>query len=108
MTSLEMFVTKNKAQKPVASLVTATRIGFVCGVGLLVIPMNSTDSFVTVSLEPSRSSDAEKQQLVRFLFEVLPGSPPVNYFTQKPAHVTVLTNHPSLKKIDFDLQFVSM
>jgi Protein of unknown function (DUF1573) len=70
--------------------------------------VKSTDSFVTVSLEPNQARKAGEQQLVRFLFEVLPGSPPVNYFTQKPAHVTVLTNHPMLEKIDFDLQFVSM
>jgi hypothetical protein len=68
----------------------------------------STDSFVKVSLEPSPESATGEQQGIRFVFEVPPGSPPVNYFTQKPVHVTVQTNHPSLKTIDFDLQFVSL
>jgi hypothetical protein len=74
-----------------------------------ILGVKSTDSFVKVSLEPNRADGSQPdKQLVRFLFEVLPNSPPVNYFTQKPAHVTVRTNHPMLKTIDFDLQFVSM
>ena len=38
------------------------------------------------------------------MFEVPPGSPPVNYFTQKPVHVTVETNHPVVQDLDFDLR----
>jgi hypothetical protein len=75
---------------------------------LRMLGVSSSDSFVKLSLEPSPGSGTDAPQYVRFVFEVLPGSPPVNYFTQKPVHVTVQTNHPTLKKIDFDLQFVSM
>jgi hypothetical protein len=73
-----------------------------------MLGVSSSDSFVKLSLESSPGSGTDAQQYVRFVFEVLPGSPPVNYFTQEPVHVTVQTNHPRLKKIDFDLQFVSM
>ncbi len=77
-----------------------------------VLGVKSSDAFVKVSVEPNPASDIESQsgdrQGVRFVFEVPPGSPPVNYFTQKPVHVTLETNHPVLKTIDFDLQFVSL
>jgi hypothetical protein len=73
-----------------------------------VVSASSSDSFVKVSVESNPGGGATGAQGVRFVFEVAPGSPPVNHFTQRPAHVTVLTNHPTLKKLDFDLQFVSM
>jgi hypothetical protein len=73
-----------------------------------VIAVKSSDSFLKVSVEPSQSSDAGAHQGIRFVFEVPPGSPPVNYFTGKPAHVTVQTNHPALKNVDFDLEFVCL
>jgi len=77
-----------------------------------VLGVKSSDGFVKVSVEPNAGSDSESKsgdrQGVRFVFEVPPGSPPVNYFTQRPVHVTLETNHPVLKTIDFDLQFVSL
>ncbi len=77
-----------------------------------VLGVKSSDGFVKVSVEPNPASDSDsksgERQGVRFVFEVPPGSPPVNYFTQKPVHVTLETNHPVLKTIDFDLQFVSL
>jgi hypothetical protein len=73
-----------------------------------VLGAKSTDNFVKVSVEPSPESGTGEQQGIRFVFEVPPGSPPVNYFTQQPVRVTVQTNHPVLKTIDFDLQFVSL
>ena len=77
-----------------------------------VLGVKSSDGFVKVSVEPNPGSGSESKsgdrQGVRFVFEVPPGSPPVNYFTQKPVHVTLETNHPVLKTIDFDLQFVSL
>jgi hypothetical protein len=73
-----------------------------------VLDVKSSDGFVKVSVEPISGSGTDPQQVIRFVFEVSAGSPPVNYFTQKPAHVTVKTNHPTLKSIEFDLQFVSL
>jgi hypothetical protein len=72
-----------------------------------LLGIKSSDSFVKVSLEPNPAISNGAQQGVRFVFEVPPGSPPVNYMTRKPVHVTVNTNHPQLKDLDFDLQFVS-
>jgi hypothetical protein len=73
-----------------------------------VLRVKSSDSFVKVSLEPNPNQQSGGQQGIRFVFEVPPGSPPVNYFTRKPAHITVQTNHPALKNLDFDLEFVSL
>jgi hypothetical protein len=73
-----------------------------------VLDVKSSDSFVKVSVEPKPASGTGEQQRVRFVFEVPPGSPPVNYFTHRPAHITVATNHPTLKHLDFDLEFVSL
>jgi hypothetical protein len=73
-----------------------------------MLGVKSSDSFVKVSVEPNPVSAAGEQQGIRFVFEVPPGSPPVNYFTHKPVHVTVQTNHPTLKNLDFDLEFVSL
>jgi hypothetical protein len=73
-----------------------------------MLGVKSSDSFVKVSLEPNPANGSTDQQGIRFVFEVPPGSPPVNYFTRKPAHVTVQTNHPTLKNLDFDLEFVSL
>jgi hypothetical protein len=72
-----------------------------------VLGVKSSDSFVKVSLEPNPEIATGELQGVRFVFEVPPGSPPVNYLNQKAVHVTVNTNHPQLKDLDFDLQFVS-
>jgi hypothetical protein len=76
-----------------------------------VLGVKSSDNFVKVSLEPivgdqKRAKEFDQQQ-VRFIFEVPPGSPPVNCLTGKPVHVTVTTNHPRLRDLDFDLSFVS-
>ncbi len=72
-----------------------------------VLGVRSSDSFVKVSLESDPAIGNSQQQGVRFVFEVPPGTPPVNYLTRKPIHVTVSTNHPQLKDLDFDLKFVS-
>jgi hypothetical protein len=73
-----------------------------------MLDVKSSDSFVKVSVEPNPAAGSGESQGIRFVFEVPPGSPPVNYFTQKPVHVTVQTNHPKLKNLDFDLEFVSL
>jgi hypothetical protein len=76
-----------------------------------LVGVQTSDKFVKVSVEPMGGGEKQgrehDQQQVRFIFEVPPGSPPVNYLTGKPVHVTVTTNHPHLQDLDFDLSFVS-
>jgi hypothetical protein len=75
-----------------------------------LIDFKSTDRFVKVSVEPVEEASNRKEQepqQVRFIFEVPPGSPPGDFLTGKPIRVSVQTNHPQLRDIDFDLKFVS-
>ncbi len=75
-----------------------------------LVDFKSTDPFVRVSVEPIEESDKRgphDPQQVRFVFEVPPGSPPGDFLTGKPVRVSVQTNHPQLRDIDFDLTFVS-
>jgi len=72
-----------------------------------LLGVKSSDNFVKVSLEPNPEIGTGAQQAVRFVFEVPPGASPFNCLARKPVHVTVNTNHPQLKDLDFDLQFVS-
>lgn len=70
---------------------------------------NSSDPFVKASLEsnPALGEPGNgRNQQVRFIFEVPPGALAVNYLTGKPVHVTVTTNHPLQRDVDFDLSFV--
>lgn len=75
-----------------------------------LVDFKSTDGFVKVSVEPIEEARVRKDQgpqQVRFIFEVPPGSPPGDFLTGKPIRVSVQTNHPQLRDIDFDLTFVS-
>jgi Protein of unknown function (DUF1573) len=75
-----------------------------------LLGVKSSASFVKVSVEPNRSQDktpSKGPQEVRFIFEVPPGSPAGDFLTGKPIRVSVQTNHPQLRDIDFDLTFVS-
>jgi len=75
-----------------------------------LVDVKSSDRFVKVSLEPLEEAGKREEQgpqQVRFIFEVPPGSPPGDFLTGKPIRVSVQTNHPQLRDIDFDLTFVS-
>ena len=76
-----------------------------------MLAVKSSDSFVKVSVEPNpeigKREQEHGQRQVRFIFEVPPGSPPVNYLTGKPVHVTVKTNHPHTQGHRFRSTFVS-
>jgi Protein of unknown function (DUF1573) len=75
-----------------------------------LLNVKSSVGFVKVSVEPNRSPDktaSSGPQQVRFIFEVPPGSPPGDFLTGKPIRVSVQTNHPQLRDINFDLTFVS-
>jgi hypothetical protein len=72
-----------------------------------MLGVKSNDSIVKVSVEPDPKIATGERQQVRFVFEVPPGSPSVTRLARNPVHITVDTNHPTLKQIDFNLEFVS-
>lgn len=63
--------------------------------------------FVKVSVEPNPEIGQGEQQGVRFIFEIPPGSPSVTRVSPNAVHVTLETNHPKLKEINFALEFVT-
>lgn len=63
--------------------------------------------FVRVSVVQNPEIGGHDQEGVRFVFEVPPGAPPVTRITPHGVHVKLLTNHPSLKELPFELEFVS-
>ena len=58
---------------------------------------------VQVSTEPNPEIGAGEQQGVNFVFEVPPGSPPVTRIAPDGVHITLITNHPKLKELTFQL-----
>jgi hypothetical protein len=63
--------------------------------------------FVHVSVEPNPEIGGGQQQGVRFVFEIPAGAPPVTRITPNGVHLTLKTNHPKLKEMSFELEFVS-
>jgi hypothetical protein len=63
--------------------------------------------FVRVSVEPNPEIGGGQQQGVRFIFEIPAGAPPVTRIAPHGVHLTLKTNHPKLKEMTFQLEFVS-
>jgi hypothetical protein len=71
-----------------------------------VLKATSDAEFLKVSTQPDPEISAGEQQGVDFIFEIPAGSPPVTRVTPNAVHVIVETNHPRLKKMEFQLEFV--
>jgi hypothetical protein len=63
--------------------------------------------FVRVTVEPNPEIGGGEQQGVRFIFEIPAGAPPVTRIAPNGVHLTLKTNHPKLKEMTFELEFVS-
>jgi hypothetical protein len=72
-----------------------------------VLKIEKDADFVQVSTAPNPEIGAGEQQGINFVFEVPPGSPPVTRIAPCGVHVTLTTNHPRLKELMFQLEFVS-
>jgi hypothetical protein len=71
-----------------------------------VLKTTSDADFLNVSTQPNPEISTGEQQGVNFIFEIPAGSPPVTRVTPNAVHVTIETNHPRLKKMEFQLEFV--
>jgi hypothetical protein len=71
-----------------------------------VLKATSDAEFLHVSTEPDPEISAGEQQGVRIIFEIPAGSPPVTRVSPNAVHVTLETNHPRLKKMEFQVEFV--
>jgi hypothetical protein len=66
----------------------------------------SDADFLKVSLEPNPEIAQGEQQGVLFVFELPPHSPPVTRTSPNSAHITLTTNHPKLKELTFEVEFI--
>jgi len=71
-----------------------------------VLKTTSDADFLNVSTQPNAEISAGEQQGVDFIFEIPAGSPAVTRVNPNAVHVTLETNHPRLKKMEFQLEFV--
>jgi Protein of unknown function (DUF1573) len=72
-----------------------------------IIGVEKDADFVRVSVEPNAEIGGTEQQGIRLIFEVPPGAPPVTRIAPGGVHMTLKTNHPKLKELTFQVEFVS-
>lgn len=71
-----------------------------------VTKTTSDVDFLKVSVEPNNEIAQGEQQGVMFVFELPPGSPAVTRVSPNGVHVTLETNHPKLKELSFEVEFI--
>jgi len=71
-----------------------------------VLKTTSDADYLKVSIEPNPEIAQGEQQGVLFVFELPPGSPGETRVTPNGVHVTLETNHPKLKEIHFEVEFI--
>jgi hypothetical protein len=72
-----------------------------------IVGIDRDADFVRVTTEPNPEIGSGEQQGVRFIFEVPPGAPPVTRIVPNAVRLKVTTNHPNLKELTFQVEFVS-
>jgi hypothetical protein len=71
-----------------------------------ILKTTSDTEYLKVSLEPNPEIAEGEHQGILFVFKVPPGSPPETRIAPNAVHVTLETNHPKLKDMHFDVEFV--
>jgi hypothetical protein len=72
-----------------------------------IVGIDRDADFVRVTTEPNSEIGSGEQQGVRFIFEIPPGAPPVTRILPNAVHLKLATNHPNLKELTFQVEFVS-
>jgi Protein of unknown function (DUF1573) len=72
-----------------------------------ILKTTSDADFLKISVEPNPEITKGEQQGVLFVFEIPPGSPPVTRMSPNAVRITLETNHPKLKQMQFELEFIS-
>jgi hypothetical protein len=72
-----------------------------------ILKVEKDADLIQVSTVPNPEIGAGEQQGINFVFEVPPGAPPVTRIAPGGVHITLITNHPKLKELTFQLEFVS-
>jgi hypothetical protein len=100
--NLERFSRERGTKAAVPAIISSMKDEF------RILKVNSASyPFIKVSLEREEAIATGGVQGVRFVFEIPPSAPAATHMVRDPLRVTVTTNHPSLREIDFAVAFVA-
>ncbi len=71
-----------------------------------VLKTTNDAEYLKVTVVPNKEITSGEQQGANFIFELPPGSPAVTRVSPDSVHVTLDTNHPKLKQIVFEVEFI--
>lgn len=100
--NLERFPRERGSKAVVPAIVSSMKDEF-----RILTVSSASYPFIKVSLEREAGIASGRAQGVRFVFEIPPNAPAATHMVRDPIHVTVTTNHPSLREIDFTVAFVA-
>lgn len=100
--NLERFSRERGSKAVVPAIVTSMKEEF------RILKVSSPSyPFLKVSLEREEELAVGGAQGIRFVFEIPANAPAATHMVRDPLHVTVSTNHPNLREIDFAVAFVA-
>jgi hypothetical protein len=100
--NLERFPRERGSKAVVPAIVSSMKDEF-----RILTVSSASYPFIKVSLEREAAIASGGAQGVRFVFEIPANAPAATHMVRDPIHVTVTTNHPSLREIDFTVAFVA-
>ncbi len=95
-----------QVRREVGSKVTLPAIVYGIKEDFKVLKTTNDADYLKVTAEPNKGITTGEQQGVNFIFELPPGSPAVTRVSPNSVHVTLETNHPKLKQIEFEVEFI--
>ncbi len=95
-----------QVRREVGSKVTLPAIVYGIKQDFKVEKVTSDADFLKVGAEPNKGITSGEQQGINFTFELPPNSPAVTRVSPNSVHVTLDTNHPKLKHLEFEVEFI--
>jgi hypothetical protein len=95
-----------QVRREVGSKVTLPAIVYGIKDDFKVLKTTCDADYLKISAAPNKEISKGEQQGINFTFELPPGSPAVTRVNPNGVHVTLETNHPKLKHIEFDVEFI--
>jgi hypothetical protein len=95
-----------QVRRDVGSKVTLPAIIYGMKDNFKVLKTTNDAEYLKVTVVPNKEITSGEQQGANFIFELPPGSPAVTRVSPDSVHVTLDTNHPKLKQIVFEVEFI--
>jgi Protein of unknown function (DUF1573) len=95
-----------QVRREVGSKVTLPAIIYGMKDTFKVLKTTNDAEYLKVTVVPNKEISSGEQQGANFIFELPPGSPAVTRASPDSVHVTLDTNHPKLKQIVFEIEFI--